>query len=417
MSDVPSPLSRCKYLPNTLLCVIMSFILYLSVDIHNISSFKMIYILSTSNESASQIDNMTIGNITNDIDMNHSGNSINLNPEIKSPLLKIVRNKYSNRDYAIYCSKGYKPNGIGNALGIYWTARATAFFMNLTYIMNNHTNQQKYRNLDTYCNQKEFKIFNLTEPPRKWTWYLPKESHQTFLNTKYPQYPKLNITEKYRLSRKYNQLWQERVDQFQSFAVPYGNPLIFLSFNSFFLPIISSNYRDSFKQFYLRIKSNVYHQIQREVSQYNVIVIHLRLGDTLLVKKDKRILLKMEYFRQTLNMVHENLDQTKSPLCRIYILCQLNESNVHNEADRMALEIGNKVANFMVNEFEKYLDEKSWNYEMRLIGNNTADDDIFRMATASYLIGSPSSFSLMSGMGNFMDTKLIILPSEGPWNS
>ena len=403
----------CKYI--AILCIIIPSILYLCVDIPEF----MMNTLSTSatletpsNESTSLINNI----ITNmNINLSQSNDSINLNPEIKSPLLKILKDKYSNKEYALYCSSGYKPNGIGNALGIYWTARATAFFMNLTFIMNDHINQQKYDNIHTNCNKKEFKLFDLTKPPSKWTWYVPMESHQTFLNTKYPQYPKLTTTAKYDLSRKYNALWQKKAKSGQSYSVPYANPVIFLSFNSFFLPIIKDNYRDSFKRYYDSINSTLYQQTEREVSKYNVLAIHLRLGDTLLVRSSRRILLKMEYFRQALDMVYKNLDQTKSSLCRIYILCQLDESNVHTSKDRMALNIGNKVAHFMVNEIQNYLNNNSWKYELRLIGNNTADNDIFRMSTASYLIGSPSSFSLMSGMGNFMDTKLIILPSKGPW--
>ena len=56
---------------------------------------------------------------------------IELNISHKHPLFTRV----IDQKYAIFCSIGYHPGGTGNALGIYWLARASAFFMNWTFII------------------------------------------------------------------------------------------------------------------------------------------------------------------------------------------------------------------------------------------------------------------------------------------
>ena len=245
------------------------------------------------------------------------------------------------------------------------------------------------------------------------------ECHHTLFDTAYPQYPDLDINKKYAIATQYNHLWQKKAGGYQSYAVPYSNELIFTSYNPFFMPIIRNDTGESFKRFYASMNSTFYAEMEQEVHEYNVIVVHLRLGDTLMVKSARRILLKMRYFSRAFDMIY-GIRWNKE--CHIYVLAQLDLSNVHTQKDKDALIAGNKLAYFMMNEFKKYLD-KSWSdkfkdrYKMRVIGNDTADDDIFRMATASYLIGSPSSFSLEAAMGNFMDTRMIIHPSKGPWRS
>eukprot|EP01084_Bolivina_argentea_P040750 75237_1 len=73
----------------------------------------------------------------------------------------------------------------------------------------------------------------------------------------------------------------------------------------------------------------------------------------------------------------------------------------------------------MTQKFEMYL-KKNWkgfDLEIQIIGNDTADNDYFRMITAPYLICAASSFCLNAAMANYLDTKLVILPSKGSWNS
>eukprot|EP01084_Bolivina_argentea_P178171 308003_1 len=77
-----------------------------------------------------------------------------------------------NYKYAIFCSTGYKPLGTGNALAIYWTSRAIAFFMNWTFVMNSNTNHIT-KSIDTSCQSKqEYHLFDREKYPRmKWSWF------------------------------------------------------------------------------------------------------------------------------------------------------------------------------------------------------------------------------------------------------
>lgn len=380
---------------------------------------SLMNLFDMASKSLSSVDTDSISNL---LDMpsdliNVSSNiSWQGNTSISSPLYKIVKHKHNDNTYALFCFNGYKPIGIGNALAIYWTARAIAFFMNYSFIMNDHLNNEtKY--IDTRCRyRKELILFDIYNLPSKWTWFIPWEYHHTLFTTTYPQFPNLDINEKKVIASQYNPKWQERAGSYQSYAVPYAGSLIFVSYNAFFIPVIKNDTREAFKKYYSSINSPLYEDTKNQVNKYNVIAIHLRLGDTLLVRSARRILLKFEYFKQAFDLIYQKLDKNKD--CKISVIAQLDMNNVHVTKDKQALSLSNRMAYFIVDQFKKYLD-KTWSdkfkFEINLIGNDTVYNDYFRMVTAPFVIGSPSSLCLEAVMANFLDTKLIIMPSKGPW--
>eukprot|EP01083_Nonionella_stella_P021401 59360_1 len=418
---------RNKWLCLLLMCV--SYILLYTANMH-VASFKLSFIhkpkpspeeilyaeiFSTDRKKQylRLLLNSTIGNQSSLIDVN-----------IHSPLLKLIHTNTGKRPYALYCSTGYKPVGIGNALAIYWTARATAFFMNYSFIMNNHINNQTTW-INTTCNRPEFTIFDsrplnqsdtwdAIHRHMQWTWFLPMEYHQTFFNS--DTFHSGIHVEPHAIANTYNYLWQQHNNKWHRYAAPYTNELIFMTYNPWFIPVIRNNTRDAFKQYYHHTANDMFYKnIVDAVATYNVIVIHLRLGDTLIKDNPHRNVMNMKYYTCAFEMIYVQLDAAKD--CKLYVISQLARENAHHDADVLALNMSRRVTRYMVNEFEMYLNDK-WNKYVRelvVIGNDTTDNDYFRMATAQYLICSASSFCLEAAMANYLDTKLIILPSEGPW--
>ena len=351
------------------------------------------------------------------------------NELILSPLF----NRLIDDKFAIFCSSGYKPEGTGNALAIYWTARAMAFFMNWTFVMNENYNNINSNNLDVSCKRKrKFPMFDQIKHTRmKWTWFLQME-HNATLNTKCNG----NTT---KIASKYNQIWKYYANKKDRYlwSVPYGSHkhLFFLIYNPFFAQIIQSDTRAAFKRYYsfkpiandstpfadgywidtVHTNLDFHNSVIADLENTNLqlIVIHIRCSDLLF--HGNRYLMNLQYFQLSLDEIFAHIGKEKA--FKIQIISQLDASNVHTSKDLKALPLSNKLVFFMIAEIEKYIASKSGiDYQLEIIGNGTTDNDYFQMATARYLVCSPSSFCLMAAIANWYDPQLIILPQIGSWH-
>eukprot|EP01084_Bolivina_argentea_P309037 534515_1 len=366
------------------------------------------------NVNHSTINNVYLEILSNKTEIEYRSSFFKNNESlISSPLLQL-RQRKDGEICALLCSHGYKPSGIGNALAIYWTARATAFFMNYSFVMNAHFNNET-KNMDTQCEYETFPMFErLTSNRTVWTWFLPIEylnadSSITSITNNFGLDMEINY-----IINRYNYLWQSN----SHYSIPYESELIFLSYNPFFLPIIRNNTAVAFKRYY-KFKNDMiyYHNIMDLIENHNVIAIHIRSGDSLFAKRSRRILLNMKYFSIALDFIHKKLNPSKK--CKIFVIAQLDAANAHGPNDILSLNASNKIVNFITQELQQYINNNwdTYTVDFTIIGNDSADNDFFRMITAQYLICSPSSFCLEAAMANYLKTKLIIFPSKGPWQN
>ena len=98
------------------------------------------------------------------------------------------------------------------------------------------------------------------------------------------------------------------------------------------------------------------------------------------------------------------------------MISQLSIYNAHSDKDKKAVNMSNKIVYFTVDKIENYIkSEYDIKYSLEIIGNDTIDNDYFEMATAPYLICSPSSLCFHAAIANFYNPKLIIFPQIGAW--
>eukprot|EP01083_Nonionella_stella_P065395 171292_1 len=328
----------------------------------------------------------------------------------KLPLVKSVTETHLfstlfHNQFATFCSKRYKPEGTGNALAIYWTARAIAFFANYTFI------------LDTaQCTQKPFKMFDQNASHSTWTWFLDKESNTTLHNLCSDPCPQYDT-----IISNYDFLWKyyANADKRPMFDIPYRSYIVFLMYNPWFAQIIQRDTRNAFLRYFTQNELTPFHDsVMRDMSNTNqhlIVVIHIRCGDLLF--HHRRVLLNMRYFAKALDMVMAHIgDLDSNKLYKFQVISQLSEGNSHTYKDLNALPISQKVVYHMIERIEKYIARKyRIQYELEIIGNGTADNDYFQMITAPYLICSPSSFCFNAAIANYYDPQLMILPQIGAW--
>ena len=78
--------------------------------------------------------------------------------------------------------------------------------------------------------------------------------------------------------------------------------------------------------------------------------------------------------------------------------------------------MSNRMVHFMIDAIDNYIATNyDIQYSLEIIGNDTADNDYYKLVTIPYLICSSSTFCFHAAMANFYDPKLIILPEIGPW--
>eukprot|EP01083_Nonionella_stella_P091831 256815_1 len=330
---------------------------------------------------------------------------------------RVIDNKY-----AVFCADKAAWAGTGNQLELYWVARAIAYFSNWIFVLNEASNTNT-KGVDLSCDSKIQIMFDKKHhPSMKWTWFLPVEYNETF-NTHYNS----------SIKDIYNQSLQPKEQRW--YRSPFCNVLALAAFNPSFIPVVQNNTRDAFERYYAYgentssvaissynysvdpYKGIFYESWVKELENKdtNIIAIHIRMGDVLVV--GYRYMFNMQYFVTALDLIFNHNDDFRYKHCKIKFIAQLSDANVHCERDMMALNMSRKIVYFMIEQIEKYIASRYGDYSISydIIGNDTMDNDYYKLITARYVICSSSTFCFNTAMANYYDPQLIIMPSDAMW--
>eukprot|EP01083_Nonionella_stella_P043839 118323_1 len=304
-------------------------------------------------------------------------------------------------DKAVLCVNGWPIVGLGNQLNVYWTARAIAYFMNWTFVL-------EYELCNISMNNG-FRMFKMGNKRMMWTWFL-NESFDNEFKLPLP----LNATR-----FKYNRIWRRHMaDRQRCFVYPHHCSLMQISFNQWFIPLIQNNTRDAFKRYYEYNRNNSIYEFYSkwmhviDSAYTSVIVIHIRLGDILNTPdRQHRDLLNMKYYATALDMI---MSQLTTDHITIKIVSQLSTANAHNNLDRKAVPASQEMMSVISQQIEYFMDSKR-SYELEVIGNDTLDNDFYKLVTAPYIIGSISTLCVQASMAHFYSSKLFIMPDSRYW--
>eukprot|EP01083_Nonionella_stella_P124007 374054_1 len=299
--------------------------------------------------------------------------------------------------------KNWAIEGLGNQLNVYWTARAMAYFMKWKFVKNYAVNGTMLCNLS-----RPMRMFRLTTT-LKWTHFLfPELFHDQLMNNS-------------AITSKYNQIYKNSLQrQPHCYVYPHHCTLMSISFNSWFIPVIQNNTRYAFKRFYGSSTSTnkaFYSSWMHDLRNGAVVAIHIRLGDIFFTQQHDRHLLNFEFFRSALDLIFDY--DVNHSFFKIKIVSQLSKVNAHNEKDIRASSLSRLIAEFMSQQMRTYITNKHHmiSFTLDVIGNDSIDNDVYKLVTAPYVICSISTLCVQASMANFYNPKIIVMPDSSYWGS
>eukprot|EP01084_Bolivina_argentea_P109108 195015_1 len=295
--------------------------------------------------------------------------------------------------------------GTGNVLSIYWASRSIAYWLGY--------NWRLITDLETQCKDwiqnLEFSDTNTLVLQRLQHTFLNDQLFSSFLPTYIPFDTNNAISNKqvYRMQHWIHNTLSTHSD---SYCILWAHEcqLLFMFYNPYFVtkfivPEIN-NALNSMKTFSMN-----------DMSITDDIVIHIRCGDIISMEWEnieygfhsiKYYETIMNYFRWKTQSHKYNAHST------VWILTQLKDDktwgvNIDDTIKCKQLIYGFIESDKFVSIFEPA--------RIMVIGNETANNDFYRMVKAPLLICSPSTFCLHAALGKAAGIGYSVIPSFGPW--
>eukprot|EP01083_Nonionella_stella_P096324 270734_1 len=334
--------------------------------------------------------------------------------------------------------------GLGNRISQYWLSRTLAFWLNLTFAIDEQCicNSEEYRHYPHYfcpMNQNKTNV-------KYWTQFLPIQSNLTLeclvdmalnhcqfidfeytriLNdesfnfksenqkTKYIEYSHY-IKQQYLKTKK----WYQTRNKLYKLTTPHAAPLFQAVINSLFVKIVQYEMERAFDLFYnerFNVESimNEYNLLQTSLANMNTnvthVIIHWRCGDLLSGISSRSYGFNgVSYYRdayQTWKSLHLLKEDDRVSL---HILSNLNPNKareldkyyVAKCIDLLALISGAIKQIFNVN-------------EINIIGNGSINHDYYLLSQSKFVICAISSFCDLAAFGNKHN---VIVRDRPRWN-